>query len=350
MSNLFDEIISFDNLYNSFKSVFKTNNKRNKEAILFARNETYNILKLQKELKEGTYKIGEYNHFKVYEPKVRDIHSLSFRDKVVQNAIMFVLKDFYSKKFINDTYACLDGKGTHAASEKIHKFMRMAKRNLNNPYVIKCDIKKYFSNIDRNILKQILFKNIKDINLRNLINEILESCNKISKNGIPLGNTTSQIFANLYLNEMDQYIKRVLKVKYYVRYMDDFMLILDGKEKAQYTLEQIKNYISKKLNLEFNIKKTKIFKLKQGINIVGYKTYCTHKDLRNTSKTKIKKRIKSILNHKIPIDTGRRMLASFKGLLERAKAFSFINFIKYKYGINLGGDFDDILPKWLEII
>lgn len=294
---LYDKIMDKDNIYKAFKKVSLGKNKYKIDAIKFEQDETYNLNELRNSLKYKTYKHDGYTEFYVYEPKKRLIYAPSFKDKVVQIAVNNILKEIYFKCFIYDSYGSIDNKGTHKCVERISSFMRKAKWEYGvEAYIVKLDIKKFFYSIDREILKSLYRKKILCKNTLWLLDLIVDTANEIDDKGLPLGNALSQLSSNIYLNEVDQYIKHVLKVKYYVRYMDDMILIVESKDKAREIKKAIEIFLNQKLDLELNKDKSKIFPIAQGVNAIGFKIYATHRLLRNNSKRKIKRKVKAIPN------------------------------------------------------
>ena len=300
----------------------KGDSKYKDEAITFSNNITYNLNKLRMSLINGTYKFSGYYAFTVYEPKQRDIDAPCFKDKIVQIAINNILKGVVYKKFIFNSYACIDNKGTHACAVKTQKNIKQANWKYKDPFIIKGDIKKFFYTIDREILKSILEKIINCDRTLKLLKHIIDSADAIDELGLPLGNTLSQICANIYMNLLDQYIKRKLSIKFYTRYADDMCLICESKEKAKEVLKLCEKFINNELNLKLNKRKTKIFPLKQGVNFVGYKIHHTHMLLRSKSKKKVKNRLKS---NKIPSYKLEQMMNSWKGHADYANSYNFYN-------------------------
>ena len=222
------------------------------------------LLRLEKELKNCTYKHSSYTTFKVYQPKERIIMASEYIDRIVhQWYVQHFIKPYFVPQFINTTYACIEGRGMHKASKDVQTAMKSAKSKWTSYYILKMDVTKYFHNIDKRILWDILKRKIKDKKLLWLTREILLSTEGML--GLPLGNYTSQMFANIYLNELDQYVKHKLKCKYYFRYMDDMVILLPDKEIANNVLNDITIFLKEKLGLTLN-SKTKIFKDKQGVN------------------------------------------------------------------------------------
>lgn len=217
INNIFDKNLTFEKLIEAhYRAVIGKRHK--KEIINYEIDLETNIINLLNNIKQDNYKQGKYREFIVYEPKKRIIKSLPYQDRIVHQWYVheFIIEVF-SPKFIIDTYACIDNRGMHNASEKLQKYMRIMKRKYGDYYVIKCDIEKYFYNIDRTILLKIINRKIKDKRFLKFTKIILGDLDEV---GIPIGNYTSQWFANIYLNELDHFIKENLNIKYYIRYMD----------------------------------------------------------------------------------------------------------------------------------
>lgn len=248
-----------------------------------------NIINLIEDIKNKKYHLGKYREFKVYEPKERLIKSLPYRDRIVhQWYIEEFIKPFFTKRFIKDSYACIENRGSHKAALQTQKYMRIMKQKYGSYYILKCDIKKYFYNINKKILLTILERKISDKELLNFTKVLLEDNEEI---GIPIGNYTSQYFANIYLNELDHFVKEKIKIKYYIRYMDDFVIFTKNKEEAKKYMQIIKEFLSNKLKLELNAK-SKYYPSKFGCDFCGYIIYETHILLRKRFKRKTKRKIK----------------------------------------------------------
>lgn len=291
--NLYNKIISFKNLEYAFTQVTKGDRKYRKDAILFSMLLDKNLVDLWHDLKWGDYRVGEYIRFEVHEPKRRWVSAPRVRDKVVQFATHHIIKHVYADVFISDSYACLDGRGTHGAVDSVQRDMRIAEREFEDPWIVSVDVSKFFYSIDREILKSILRKKIKCAKTLWLLDLIINSSPE-GEAGIPLGNVTSQDFANIYLNEIDQYVKRFLGVRYYTRYMDDMIAVVDGKKAAQALKAAMCLFLRDQLNLVENPKKSQIFPLAQGVNAYGYKIWTTHRLVRDQSKRAVKRRIKAM--------------------------------------------------------
>ena len=266
--NQYDKKLTYDNLMKAHIESRKGKNIR-KEIILFNLKQEEYIMWLYEQLKNGTYKHSGYTTFYVTEPKIRLIEKSAYIDRIVHRwYVDNFMKEYFIKSFINTSYACLENKGMHKACINVQNTMKHCKRIWNNYYIIKMDIAKYFQNIDKSILYNILQRKIKDKKLLWLTKEILYS-NGVEK-GLPIGNYTSQCFANIYLNELDQHAKHTLKLKYYFRYMDDIVVMVKNKKEAIQKLQQIREFLTTNLKLELN-SKTQIFKSSQGVNFCGYK-------------------------------------------------------------------------------
>src|SRR5574344_141830 len=249
-----------------------------------------NIINIYKKLKNSTYMLSKYHTFKIYEPKERVIKSLPYNDRIVQQwYIEEFIKPYILPRLINDTYACLEGRGTHKAIQKLQHYMRIINRNNKDYYILKCDIHKFFYSIDKDILYNIMTRYIKDKKLLNLTKIFIYDDD--NNKSIPIGNYTSQYFANIYLNELDHYVNNTLKVNYYIRFMDDFILLLNNKGECKKIKDDIELYLANKLHLNLN-PKSNYYPNRMGVDFCGYILFNTHILIRKRSKYKMKKEIK----------------------------------------------------------
>ena len=295
--NKFDKILSYESLMQAHKLSRKGKGYR-KEIILFNLKQEEYIMWLYEKLKSGTYKHSGYSIFYVTEPKLRKIEKSKYIDRIVHRWVVDnFLETYFVPTFINTSYACLKKRGMHKACLDVQNAMKHLSRIWKDYYILKMDVRKYFQNIDKDILYRILNRKIQDSKLLWLLKEIIYS--NEGKKGLAIGNYTSQMFANIYLNEVDQFIKNKLHCKYYFRYLDDSICMFKTKEEAKLTLIKIKEFLNENLELELN-EKTQIFKSKQGVNFCGYKINEYRLKIRDRGKRKLKKKVKE-LKYKIRI-------------------------------------------------
>ena len=288
--NEFDKKLTYENLMNAH-SLSKRGKGFRKEIILFNLKKEEYIMYLYEQLKQENYKHGGYTEFYVTQPKLRRIEKSKYIDRIVHRWIVDnFLDEYFVKTFINTTYACIKNRGMHKACLDVQKAMKHCKRIWNNYYIIKMDVRKYFDSIDKNILYKIISKKIQDEKLLKVIKQIIYSTE--GAKGQPIGNYTSQTFANIYLNA-----KHILELKYWYRYMDDMIAIVRTKQEAIDKLTKIRKFLKEKLDLELN-SKTQIFKSKQGVNFCGYKINEYRMKIRDKGKKKLKNKVK-ILTKKI---------------------------------------------------
>jgi RNA-directed DNA polymerase len=262
-----------DNLRQAFRKA-KRNKAKKFYVIEFEKDLEVNLTQLQQELRDESWQPTTYKVFTTFDPKQRQIHAPRFRDRIVQHALMAVLEPIYTPILIHDSYASLKHKGTHVAVDRLTSFLRGHK---NPVYVLKCDVRKFFDSIDHDLLIGILRKKIGDERVMVMIKKIL-ACGGITK-GVTLGNFTSQWFANIFLNELDYYVKHTLKIKEYIRYMDDFVILSEIKEELHTYKEKIDAFL-KSLNLQLHPKKQEIFPTLLGIDFLGYVIWHDHRKLR----------------------------------------------------------------------
>ncbi len=343
-----DKITSEENFERAHRQTLLGSTKYNQDAVDFNRDWVNNLNELRQEVINGTYKFGDYYEFTVYEPKERIINAPCYRDKIVQCAINNIMKAFYFPRFIKDSYSCIDAKGTLACADRVSKFMAKAKwRYGSETHIIKIDIKKFFYTIDRQVLKNIIKKKVKCEKALELIFKVIDSAEKISELGLPLGNTVSQICANIYMDIVDQYAKRRMSIKYYVRYADDIVIIAENKAKATRILNKLIGVLNNKLKLNININKTKIFPISQGVNMVGFKIHPTHRLLRDDSKKRMKRKLKKfpklISKSRLSIRKAEQMINSWLGHVKNACVFNFIKYLVKRFNYL---DFSIISGKW----
>lgn len=297
------------------------------EVLRFTFNLERELIKLQEQLMNETYKTGNYRHFTIFEPKERKISALPFRDRVVHHAICSIISPIFEKRFIHDSYACRKGKGTHEGVKRIQSFIRKSGENY---YVLKCDVSKYFQSVDGKTLKTIIQEKIGDEKLLRLIDNIIDSSNE----GIPIGNLTSQLFANIYLNSLDEYLKYDLRVKLYIRYMDDFLIIKESKKELNEDKEKIRAFLFS-MKLTLHPKKANVSPISLGIDCLGYKIFKNHRLVRKSTVTRFirNSKKKMILYEKNNIDFNKLMetFNSWDAYMSHADSYALKNKIHQEY-------------------
>ncbi len=286
--NLWNELCSYENLVLAYKKARK--HKTTKEYVIkFEKDLKNNLLLLRSELFLHCYNPKPLVNFIIKDPKTRKISKSDFRDRVTHHALCNIIESIFEKSFIYDSYANRLSKGTLKAIERFDTFKRKVSRNNTIPcYILKADIKKYFDNVDHNILLSILRKKVKDMRVIWLVKKILNNCViNDSRKGMPLGNLTSQFFANVYLNELDQYVKHKLKAKYYIRYVDDFIILDSDKEILLQYKNSINQFLAQNLDIELHPDKSKIIKLGEKLTFLGFRVFYYHRLLKKSNLRKM---------------------------------------------------------------
>lgn len=275
-NNLFEKTCSFESLLSAYKRAKRGKSRRESVARFNWRLEAH-ILRLSEELLAGAYRPGFYRSFIVHDAKKRHIQAAPFRDRVVHQSVHATLEPVFEKSFIFDSYACRKGKGTWAAIAQFERYTR------SGGYVLQGDISKYFASIDHAILLRLLAKRVRDTRMLALCESVIKSSEDAPGKGIPIGNLTSQLFANVYLNELDQFVKHTLRAKKYIRYMDDFVLASDSKAQLHYYREQIEAFVTNELKLELHPKKVQVVPASGGIDYLGYRIFPRYRKLRKST-------------------------------------------------------------------
>jgi RNA-directed DNA polymerase len=321
--NLFHGIVSISNLLASWKE-FKRGKTKKKDVFLFEVRTEEHLFQLHAELISKAYRHSPYSDFYVCDPKRRHIHKSIVRDRIVHQAVFRKLYPIFDKNFIYDSYSSRIRKGTHLGVVRLECACRKESNNWRKPvYALKCDVRKFFDSIEHGVLRKLIRKKISDTDTLWLIEAILESFEKSKGKGLPLGNVTSQLFGNIYLNELDQYAKHVLKAKHYFRYCDDFVIVHDDREFLEDCLQKVKIFLKEKLSLDVHPDKVCIRKLKQGIDFVGYVVSPHAKILRTATKKRMLRKVaESHIKYKsghISKETFQSIIASYMGVLSHCK-------------------------------
>ena len=287
--NLYQELCSKENLALAFKKAQKRKSRK-PYVIEFKNSLSGNLKILRDKLLSGEYRPRPLRTFVIRDPKVRKIRKSYFVDRIVHHAICNILEPILEKRFIHDSFANRKGKGTLNAIKRFDKFkQKVSKNNTKNCYVFKADIRHYFDEVNHNTLINILRKKINDKRLISLISKVLK--NHSDTVGMPLGNMTSQFFANVYLNELDQFIKNELKAKYYIRYVDDFVILHDNRNILESYKASINIFLKEKLQLELHATKSKLLLLKRGISFLGFRNFYYYRLLRKANIRTMKRKI-----------------------------------------------------------
>jgi RNA-directed DNA polymerase len=274
---------------------FLSGKRKRKDVERFSLHLTNNIFSLHRELKNRDYRHSNYKAFKINDPKPRDIHKASVRDRLLHHAIYRVLYPFFDSKFIHDSYSCRRGKGTHRAINQFRRYGRIVSKNhTRTAWVLKCDIRKFFANIDHLILLDIFSRCVKDQNTVWLLNQIVRSFHIENRPGVglPLGNLTSQLLVNIYMNDFDQFIKRELKVKHYIRYADDFVILNENKEYLENILPKVSQFLETHLKLSLHPDKVFIKTIASGIDFLGWIHFPHHRIPRTSTKNRMFRNLK----------------------------------------------------------
>ncbi len=291
-SSLFDKICSIENLELAFKRARKRRSNK-KYVIAFEKNLAENLRQLQNELISQTYKPKPLQTFILQDPKTRKISKSHFRDRIIHHALCNVIEPIFDKSFIFDSYANRKGKGTLKAIQRFDFFKRkVSKNNSRKCFVLKADIKQYFDSVDHEILLSLVERKITDSKVIWLIRTILSNFKSSGTGkGMPLGNLTSQFFANVYLNELDYFVKHHLRAKYYLRYVDDFVILHSSKEQLEIWKGEIDRFLGENLRLEIHPDKSKILFLSSGIDFVGFRNFYYFRLLRKRNIRNIKAKV-----------------------------------------------------------
>lgn len=299
----------------SWREFLKGKRKR-KDISFFSLNIADNILNLHENLAKKTYTHGKYFAFKINDPKPRDIHKAEVADRLLHHAVYRVLYPYFDKKFIYDSYSCRVDKGTHRAINRFRNFgWKVSNNDTRTAWVLKCDIKKFFASINHKVLFKILEKHIEDADTLWLFREIVKSfhTDNTNNNGLPLGNLTSQLLINVYMNEFDQFVKRKLKVEYYIRYADDFVALHKDKKYLEELVPVLSEFLEKELILSLHPKKLFIKTLNSGVDFLGWVHFSHHRVLRTSTKRR--------MFTKIQKNRSKETLASYLGLLSHGDSY-----------------------------
>jgi len=339
----YNELITVENLFQAYYE-FRKGKRKRVDIQIFERNLEDNLFSLYLSLKNNTYRHGVYEEFYVNDPKRRHIHKASASDRIVHHLLYKYLYDVFDKTFIYDSYSCRLDKGTHRGVKRLEKFARIVSRNYSrNCYGLKFDVKKFFANVDYEILFGLLKNKITDRDILTLLFGLIESFHSEDlasqdRKGIPLGNLTSQIFANIYMNQHDQFIKHKLKIKYYIRYADDFVILSTDKEYLSQCIDTSQQFLFDNLKLELHPQKIIISKFTWGINFLGY-IVLPHYILPRTQTIrrmfrKIENKLEDYKSNEISEFSLNQTIQSYRGYLSHSNSYKFSQEVRDMYEIS----------------
>jgi len=289
----YNNIISIENILIAWQEFIK--GKRNRKDVqIFEQRLMTNIISLHNDLKNEVYEHLEYEAFNISDPKPRNIHKASVRDRLLHHLIYQNPYSFFDRTFISDSYSCRLGKGTHKAMNQFRNYAyKVSKNHTKTCWVLKCDIRKFFASVDHLILKQILERYIEDQKLLELLFKVVDSFYVIENKGLPLGNLTSQLLVNIYMNEFDQFMKYNINARYYIRYADDFVVLSTDKSWLLEILPYMKKFLLERLELKMHPNKVSIKTFASGVDFLGWTNFNDHRILRNTTKRRIFRALES---------------------------------------------------------
>ncbi len=292
LAHTYQDIISLENLLDAWKQFLQGKRKRD-DVQQFQQNLLHNVLALHRDLAAKRYRHSKYDAFHISDPKPRDIHKASVRDRLLHHALYRKLYPYFDARFISDSYSCRIGKGTHRAMNRFRAFARKASLNhTKTVWVLKCDVKKFFASIDQQILLDIVAHHIADKDLVDLLAEIIGSFNSGKEGvGLPLGNLTSQLLVNVYMHTFDDFVKRRLKAKHYIRYGDDFVILSRDKAWLESILPIVRSFLWDELHLTLHPDKVSIGTVSAGIDFLGWVHFANHRVLRTTTKRRMFRRV-----------------------------------------------------------
>lgn len=313
----YDSIISIENLLLTWER-FLRGKRHRKDVMNFQNGLAENIMLLYRDLVARTYMHGGYSAFNISDPKPRNIHKAIVRDRLLHHLIYKELYAYFHQRFIYDSYSCRPNKGTHRALDRFKTFaQKVSKNNTRTCYVLKCDVKKFFASIDHATLRNVLARHIADVELRGLIDGVVASFSSTAEGkGLPLGNLTSQLLVNVYMHEFDMYMKQDLRVKYYIRYADDFVILSEDKSYLENLLFCIDVFLSEKLQLTLHPDKVYIKTYASGVDFLGWVHFPYHRQIRTTTKRKVVRKLKGFPK--------RETVSSYRGLLSHGDTYKLV--------------------------
>lgn len=329
--NLFEKITSLENLFSAWNE-FRLGKEGKLDVQEFGLDLEDNIFELHDDLRNNSYKHSSYKSFYLHDPKLRHIFKARVRDRILHHAIVKIIGPIFEKSFIFDSYSSRKNKGTHKAIARFRYFaQKLSRNNSRTIWILKCDIRKFFDSVAHDIIINQIADKVKDDKAVELIKNIVDSISKSKNSGIPLGNLTSQLFSNIYLDNFDQFIKRRLRLKYYLRYNDDFMILNSDKQFLEGLIPIISLFLKEKLNLELHPQKVIIRNWHQGIDFLGYVIFPCYTVLRTKTKQrilrKIRKNWRQLQTDPLYQKSFNQSLQSYLGVLHHCRGYNIQNSI-----------------------
>ncbi len=324
-NNIFEQIILPENLFSAW-DVFKQDKRNRPDVSQFEWRLEENIFWLHRELQRKTYRHSPYEGFYVKDPKQRHIHKATVRDRILHHAVFAIVNPIFEPTFIPTSFSCRVGFGTHKGVGVLEEITRKVSRNNTRPcFVLKCDVRKFFDSVDHEILLSIIKKRIKDVDALWLLESIVRSYESAPGKGIPIGNLTSQLFANVYMNRLDQFVKHGLKVNYYVRYTDDIALVSEHYEELENLLIPISEFLENELALKLHSNKSILRSICQGVDFLGYIIFPKYRLIRSKTKHRMFKRLEKRMEEYKAGDITRlnfeQSFQSYLGVLSHANTY-----------------------------
>ncbi len=304
-SKIFENIISLDNLFAAWTE-FKRGKSKRRDVLEFEYRLEDNVFALHEELSGGVYRHGPYEEFYVNDPKRRHIHKASVRDRLLHHAVVRVIEPLFEKSFIFDSWSCRKGKGTHRAVDRFQRLAwKLSRNGTRTVWVLHLDVKSYFASVDQSVLLELLGRRIRDAQAMGLLAEIVRGFPA----GMPLGNLTSQLFANVCLNELDRFAKHSLKAKNYLRYCDDFVFLSESRGGLSASIATVRDFLATNLRLALHPGKIILKPYHGGVDWLGFVRFPQYRVLRTATKRRM---LKSVNNAN---------WASYLGLLVHCRSY-----------------------------
>ena len=334
-------MVSVENLLLAWEH-FKRGKRQRKDIQYFERYIEDLIFDLHEDLATLGYQHGAYQHFHVFDPQKRYISKACVRDRLVHQMLYTTLTEVFDTTFIFHSFSCRVGKGTHAGVHQLQKMLRKVSHNGKQAcFSLKMDVQRFFDSVDHDILKSFLRKRVQDHRVLCITDRIIDSFSSQPDSprniGLPLGNVTSQIFANVYLHPLDHFVKHTLRQKYYLRYCDDFIIVAHDKAQLMALIEPIRNFLAQMLRLTLHPQKIILSNMHQGIDFLGYILFLNHRLLRTSTRRRMQRRLKTkyatYLNQQVEGTHMDQCLQSYLGILSHANAYNLTQSLKNAHWI-----------------